>query len=135
MSTGALVIVEEWLGAVNRRDSDRVEDLSDEEVEVAGPRGTVRGRQILSGWLARAGFSAEPLRWFCGGDGTVVVEQDACWVDVATGKEKGRAVVASQFLVDGARVTRYVRHDDLGAALAATGLDDPGDEVTGRNAH
>ena len=64
-------------------------------------RGSGRAdRRVLSEWLTRAGFSAEPLRWFCGSDGRVVVEQDARWVDVATGEEQGRGRVASQFLVD-----------------------------------
>lgn len=86
------------------------------------PRGSVRGREVLSDWLTRAGFSAQPLRWFCGGDGSVVVEQDARWVDVATGHEQGQAVVASRFLVDAAAITSYSRHDELDSALAAAGL-------------
>lgn len=123
MSKGSLAVVQQWLDAVNRGDAQRVELLSAEDVEVAGPRGTVHGRQVLSGWITRAGFSAEPLRWFCGGDGRVVVEQDARWVDQATGDEQGRAIVASRFLVQGARVARYARHDELRAALLAAGLD------------
>lgn len=68
------------------------------------------------------------------GDGRVVVEQDARWVDVATGEEQGRARVASQFLVDRTRIARYVRHDDgLPAALSAAQLGDS-DEVTERQA-
>ena len=122
MSTGALAVVAEWLDAADRRDGARLELLSAEDVEVVGPRGSVRGAQVLSDWVARAGFSSVPLRWACGGDGTVVVEQDARWVDVATGAEDGRAVVASQFAVDGAQVARYERHDTLDAALAAAGL-------------
>ena len=101
MSIGSLAIVEEWLDAVNRGDGVRLEQLTHEEVEIVGPRGTGRAdRRVLSEWLTRAGFSAEPLRWFCGSDGRVVVEQDARWVNVATGEEQGRGQVASQFLVD-----------------------------------
>lgn len=135
MSIGSLAVVEEWLDAVNRGDGVRLEQLSHEEVEIVGPRGSGRaGRRVLSDWLTRAGFSAEPLRWFCGADGSVVVEQDARWVDVATGVEQGRARVASQFLVDGARVAKYVRHDGgLPTALAAAGLGDDY-EVTERQA-
>lgn len=88
---------------------------------------------VLSEWLTRAGFTAEPLRWFCGNDGRVVVEQDARWVDIATGEEQGRARVASQFLVDRYRIAKYVRHDDGPAALAAARLGDS-DEVTERQA-
>lgn len=132
MGTGAPAVVAEWLEAADRRDGTRLELLSAEDVEVVGPRGSVRGARVLSEWVARAGFSAEPLRWFCGGDGTVVVEQDARWVDVATGAAQGRAVVASQFAVHGARVARYARHDALEPALAAAGLT-AADEVLTRH--
>lgn len=122
MSIGSLAVVAEWLDAVNRGASRRVAQLSAEDVEIVGPHGTVRGRQALSEWMTRAGFSADALRWFCGGDGNVVVEQDARWVDPATSVERGRARIASQFLVDGACVARYARHEDLVHALAAAGL-------------
>ncbi len=73
--------------------------LSAPDLEVGGPRGTVRGREVLGPWLTRAGLRATPLRWSCGADGTVVVEQDAVWADPSTGAERGRAVVASRFAV------------------------------------
>lgn len=131
MSIGALAVVERWSEAVNGRDSDRLMQLTHEGVTVVGPRGAVRGRQVLADWLTRAGFSARSLRWFCGDNGTVVVEQYATWVDVATGHELGRSVVASRFQVDGAAVASYQRHDDLRTALAAAGLEER-DEVLER---
>ena len=79
--------------------------------------------------MTRAGFSAKPLRWFCSADGSVVVEQIASWVDPVTDADLGSAPVASQFLVEGACVARYARHDALRQALAAAGLDES-DEVT-----
>lgn len=135
MSIGSLASVADWLDAVNRADGPRLERLTHEEIEIVGPRGTGRtDRRVLSQWLTRAGFSAESLRWFCGADGSVVVEQDARWVDATTGAEQGRARVGSQFLVEGTRVAKYVRHDDgLAPALAAAGPSDR-DEVTERQA-
>lgn len=121
-SRGALEVVDSWLDAVNRADAERVQQLSAEDVEIEGPRGIVRGQTVLADWLARAGFSAQSRRWFCGEDGGVVVEQDARWVDVATGAEHGQAVVASQFEVRDGRVVRYARHDDLDDALTVAGL-------------
>lgn len=129
MSRGALAVVDSWLDAMNRADAQRVQQLSAEDVEIEGPRGIVRGRSILADWLARAGFSARSRRWFCGEDGRVVVEQDARWVDVETGADQGRAVVASQFEVRDGRVVRYARHDNLDHALAVAGLSF-GDEVS-----
>jgi SnoaL-like domain len=122
MSMGSLAVIEAWLTAVNRGDSSRVAELSAEDVEIAGPKGTARGRQVLAGWMARAGFSAEPLRWFCGTDGRAVVEQQARWVDPATKAELGRANVASQFAVQDGAVAYYQRHDSLDQALADAGL-------------
>jgi hypothetical protein len=72
--------------------------------------------------MIRSGFSASPLRWFCGGDGTVVVEQLARWEDAATGTEQGRSMVGVHFRVVDGVVAAVGRHDDLGSALAAAGL-------------
>ena len=130
--TGQLGVVEAWLDAVDRADAGAAMALCAPDVEVVGPRGSVRGREVLVPWLSRAGFSARPLRWFCGAAGDVVVEQDATWTDPATGTERGRAVVAARFLVADGVITRFQRHDDgLPAALAAAGLQES-DEVTAR---
>jgi ketosteroid isomerase-like protein len=130
--TGQLAVVEAWLDAVDRADVAAATALCAPDVEVTGPRGSVRGREVLGPWLARAGFTARPLRWFCGAGGAVVVEQDATWTDPATGAERGRAVVASRFTVAGGVVTAYRRYDDgLPAALADAGLT-RADEVPGR---
>jgi ketosteroid isomerase-like protein len=131
-TAGALGVVEQWLAAVNDGDGDRVEALSHEQVDIVGPRG--RGaapRRVLSEWLARSGFSARPVRWFCGGDGLVVVEQEARWHDPATGEPQDSFRIGSLFQVTDGRVARYERFDDgLAAALAAAGLDADRDRVT-----
>lgn len=63
MSIGSLAVVEEWLDAVNRADGPDLERLTHEEVEIIGPRGSGQShRTVLSEWLTRAGFSADPLR-------------------------------------------------------------------------
>ena len=123
VSQGSLGVVEEWLSAVNRGDSQQLQELSADDVELVGPRGSARGRQVLAEWLARAGFSAVALRWFCGSDGAVVVDQCASWSEVESGTELGRANVASQFAVAAGVVTYYRRHESLDIALIAAGLD------------
>jgi len=47
MSIGSLAIVEEWLDAVNRGDGVRHEQLTHEEVEIVGPRGTGRAAALV----------------------------------------------------------------------------------------
>ena len=126
-----LGVVHNWLEAVNTGDAARLVSLTTERVEIVGPRGAgPADREVLADWLVRSGFSATSLRWFCGTDGSVVVEQAATWRDGAGGVR-----LASQFLVDGgrhaARIARYVRHDGgLEPALAAAGLT-AADEVFG----
>ncbi len=124
MTMGALGIVEAWQLAVNRGSATDAATLMAEQVQVSGPRGDgLMPRHELGAWMVRSGFTAEPLRWFCGGNGTVVIEQDARWVDRKTGQDRGRAVVASLFRVDDDVVSRVVRHDQgLQAALDSAGL-------------
>ena len=136
MTRGDLAVVEDWLAAVDAGDAPRLMALTAAEVELVGPRGAVRAdRSVLAGWLAGAGFSARSRRWSRGGDGRVVVEQDARWVDVGTGQVQGGHVrIASEFLVDpvGRLVVRYARHDGgTAGALTAAGLSER-DEVTAR---
>lgn len=129
---GELGVVEQWLAAVNAGDGARVEALSQEQVEIVGPRGRGEApRAVLSEWLARSGFTAEPVRWFCGGGGVVVVEQDARWHDPATGELQDSFRIGSLFRVTGDRVAGYERFDaGVAAALTAAGLDPERDEVT-----
>lgn len=83
---------------------------------------------VVESWQAaingtRAGFSAEVLRWFCGAHGAVVVEQLERWQlpDALGTSEK---IVASAFRVQGGRVVRYQRFDELRDALMASHLGD-----------
>lgn len=130
VAQGSLAVAACWLSAVNHQDTAKLTDLSAEDIEVTGSRGSAYGRQVLAGWLARAGFAASTLRWFCGADGNVVVEQDARWSDPATQAEQGRARIVSRFVIHGETVAAYQRHDTLDAALTEAGLT-AADEVTG----
>ena len=131
---GALAVVERWLDAVNEQDAEGVEALTSEQVEIVGPRGQgMMDRSVLGEWISRSGFTSRPLRWFCGADGMVVVEQEGTWHDVATGQRQGRLVIGSEFVVRHGQVVRYVRHDiGIDAAIAASGLDERRDLVTYR---
>jgi hypothetical protein len=114
--------VQQWQAAVNTQDTDTALRLSHNDIEIAGPRGSGRGRALLADWLGRAGATFRGLRWFCQG-GQVVVEQEATWHDLRTHAPHSRTVVASHFLVADGVVVRVARHDTLESALAAAGLD------------
>ena len=67
---------------------------------------------------ARDNTSTEPLRWFCGANGEVVIEQ----------RESDDRIYASAFRVVAGRVVRYQRFAALPDALRAASLSDD-DEV------
>ena len=98
---------------MNDQDAAQVEVRSVEGVEIVGPRGQgLMDRSVLGQWLARAGFTSQVLRWFCGTAGRVVVEQRAQCHDVTTGEAQDSSPIGSEFVVRGRRVVRYVRRDD-----------------------
>jgi hypothetical protein len=132
MAMGDLGVVERWLAAVNGADVEEACRLSAEDIEIVGPRGVGRGRALLADWLSRAGFSSMSVRWFCGDEGRVVVEQDATWAG-PPGAGPSRARVASAFVVKDNHVARFQRFEHIDDALAASRLDGS-DEVTGRSA-
>jgi hypothetical protein len=112
--------VRAWHDAVNRGDADWLVALSDDEIEVGGPRGTARGSAVLRDWLGRAGIRLEPRRWFASPT-ELVVEQVATWRS-ADGAVTEPEIIASSFTVEGGRVMRTVRYGSLEEALAAAGL-------------
>ena len=111
-----------WHEALNAGDAERVASLSHCEVEIGGPRGSARGRQVLMDWVGRANVRLEPLRSSQRGE-TVVVEEAASWRDAQTGETTGAATVATVFELDGGLVAGIFRYDGLEDALRRAGLD------------
>ena len=111
-----------WHEALNAGDAERVASLSHREVEIGGPRGSARGRQVLKDWVGRANVRLEPLRSSQRGE-TVVVEEAASWRDAQTGETTGAATVATVFQLDGGLVAGIFRYDGLEDALRRAGLD------------
>lgn len=130
MPLPALAVVESWQLAVNEHDLEQLVALTAHDVEIVGPRGGGRGHEVLRQWLSRAGFTAVPLRWFCGADGVVVVEQVGRWFQPQSMGASER-IIASKFVVRAGRVTRFERFDDLEDALASAALSDD-DEIIHR---
>jgi hypothetical protein len=130
MPLPALAVVESWQLAVNEHDLEQLVSLTAHDVEIIGPRGGGRGHEVLRQWLVRAGFTAVPLRWFCGREGVVVVEQVGRWFQPQSMGASER-IIASKFTVRSGRVTRFERFDDLEDALASAALTDD-DEIIHR---
>jgi hypothetical protein len=121
MSENPVPIVQAWQDAVNAQDIERLLQLSDDEIELIGPRGVARGHQMLRDWMGRAGLSLETRRIFAR-ENRVVIEQHGAWRSVETGEVMGEAEVSSRFVVQNGRVVQVARYDQLDTALADAGL-------------
>jgi limonene-1,2-epoxide hydrolase len=115
-TSNAIRTVQAWQDAANAQDIDQLLALSDENIEIVGPRGTSHGHQPLREWMRRAGLTLETRRTFAHGN-IVVIEQHAVWRNVETGAVSGDADIASSFQVTNGRIVRYGRFDDLASAL------------------
>lgn len=118
-----LDVVTAWLKASNALQVERVLALSAPDVELVGPRGSHRGRDVLAGWLSRAMVSLETRRVVSDGE-QVIVEQHGVW-HTPEGHVQGEADVASRFVVRHGLVQLIERHDTLAAACAAAGISPP----------
>lgn len=121
MQENSLAIVQAWQDAANSQNVERILALSDPAIEVAGPRGSGYGHQLLRDWLGRAGLELTTLRAFARDD-VVVLVQHGLWRSADTGHLAGEADVASRFRVAGHRVVQFARYDDLDRALSDAGL-------------
>lgn len=119
----ARAIVQAWLDASNAGDAERLIELSAPDIEIIGPRGSVRGREVLREWLERAGARFETRQVFSSGD-RVVVAQRGVWH--APDGQVSEAEVAARFVVRDGRVECVQRYDRLDEALARAGLADSG---------
>jgi ketosteroid isomerase-like protein len=121
MSQSDVGIVRAWHEALNEADVARLLSLCTADVEVAGPRGSGRGAELLCEWLARTAIQLEPVQTY-GRDGTIVVAEVARWQPTDGPLGEGQSV-ATVFRVRDGRVASVIRYDDLPSAFAAAGLD------------
>jgi len=121
-----LQVVKAWIDAINAGDANAAATVSQDQIIVKGPRGQgPMPASALGEWLARSGFSGQPTRWFCGGDGLAVVELEARWPD-----SPDPLMVGAMFRVTDGRVAEFARFDEgVSAALSAGGLVEARDEV------
>ena len=111
MTLGQLGSIESWHRAVNGGAADLAGALCTSDVEVGGPRGSGHGRGMLVDWVRQSGIRLQPVRWFCGPAGAVV-EQDARWIDPASGELGAPVRLATAFGVTGRARPRPGRRGD-----------------------
>lgn len=127
MNTTSVVIVKEWIDAVNNQDAERITELSDSNMEFTGTRGSGHGIDLVRDWLLRVGLMLDSKRTFAR-DNAVVVEAHGVWRSVETGEFIGDADEGWRFEVEDGRVVVVERFDDLNDALTVAGLQES-DEI------
>lgn len=101
-------VVYAWEQAVNTLAVERALELSHPYIEIVGPRGVAKGRDVLRDWLSRAGLSLETRRSFAR-DAAVVNSQHGVWRDVESGDVVSEAAVASHYKVENGQVAYVAR--------------------------
>ena len=117
----ALAVIGLWHVALDKGELGTIIATSAEDIEVFAPPRRGRGRAALEEWFQRSGLIALPTRWYCGGEGNVVVEQRAKWRE-RDGEMQG--TIASAFIVRDGLIRRYEHFDELATALTMYGLRD-----------
>jgi ketosteroid isomerase-like protein len=115
--TDAIAIVRAWHDALAAGDADRLVSLVHDDVEIVGPRGTAHGAEVVRDWVAHAGITLEPRRWFAR-DNAVVVEQIARWRLPDSSDYGPPQRITTSFVVRDGRIERIARFADLETALA-----------------
>lgn len=119
----AIDIALAWQAAANQQDLEQLLALSDQAIEIVGPRGVAYGHQVLNDWLARAGLHLTTERIFARG-AVVVIAQHGVWRSPETGEIIGEAALATLLRMAANRVHYLMRTDDLATALAQAGLNE-----------
>lgn len=104
-------LIDAFHAAVAAQDPDRLVALAAPDIEVGGPRGSVRGATHLQEWLARTGIRLEPGEIHVRGS-VVVVAERAQWA----GEDQWHDIALLFEAADG-KLTHLARFDDLNEAL------------------
>ncbi|MGI8721805.1 MAG: nuclear transport factor 2 family protein [Geodermatophilaceae bacterium] len=117
-----LDLIVAWHDVVRDRDLEALAALVHSDVEVGGPKGSGHGSDLIREWVEGSGIELE-IESFLQRGLTFVVGQTATWPDPeAEGGRTEPVPVASVFVVQGARISKVLRFDDVDTALEAAGF-------------
>lgn len=126
-----VAVVQAWMSAFDRRDTDELFALTSPDLEYARWVGIEYGHNAIRGFLRRQSYGvalkATALRMFSRG-GIVVVESHLEGRYLETGEPAGEQDAGAVFVVRKGRVVRFAPHPDLESAFRDSGLNED-DEV------
>ena len=127
MQSHEITLVQEWHQALNTGNLEKLVALVSTDVQMGGPRGTVKGADEMLAWVARAHMTLTPQRYFQRKH-VVGVEALGQWYDPETNLVKGQQLVVTVFTIEDQRITQIARYDNRREAFEVFGLQDE-DEV------
>ncbi|UOQ45496.1 hypothetical protein MUN89_06005 [Halobacillus salinarum] len=113
-------IAEEWVEKSNQQDIPGVIELSHSDMEILGPKGSIRGSHHLADWFKRANLHLYTIQRFAKGQ-HIVLEQQGTWYE-DSGQIKGESIVFTYMKVSDEKVAFLARYDNRSDALQAGGL-------------
>ena len=116
-----------WIACCNVRDLEGLSEITAEELEVHGPKGTATiDKTGLKEWMERAKLKLETFEHYTR-DNKVVMGQHGTWLHT-DGTIKGEQDVYTVLVFDGEKVSALGRFDDKEQAFDVTGLEE-GDRI------
>ena len=126
IETKNVLIAQRWMDASNKQNIANLLEVTDENIELVGPRGSVTGSHQLEPWIARANLQLETKQVFARLD-YVVLEQQGTWY-TDTGEIRGQGIVYTCLKIIDDKVVKLARFDEKKDAFALAELTDA-DEI------
>lgn len=116
-----------WIEMCNDQDVERLSEITSEELEVHGPKGTATiDKTGLAEWMERANMKLETFEHYAR-DNKVVMGQHGKWMN-EDGTVKGEQDVYTVLVFNKEKVGALGRYDDKEQAFDVTGLGE-GDRI------
>ena len=97
-----LIVVAKWQQLMNERNVVKILELTEETIEIVGPKGSVCGRQSFVDWIQYAGLTLTTLKSYVNED-KLVLKQHALLKDDA-GQIKKESIVYTYIIMKNGKV-------------------------------
>ena len=113
---------EQWIEYSNQKDIPGLLHFTHSDIEIMGPKGSIRGSHHLGDWVKRANLHLHTIRRFAEGH-HIVLEQQGTWYE-ENDQVKGESVVFTFMKIIDGKVAFLGRYDNRSEAFQVSGLNE-----------
>ncbi|MFQ3545721.1 nuclear transport factor 2 family protein [Halobacillus rhizosphaerae] len=113
---------EKWMEKSNQKDIPGLLHFTHSDIEIMGPKGSIRGSQHLGDWVKRANLHLHTLRRFAEGH-NIVLEQQGTWYE-ENDQIKGQSIVFTFMKIIDGKVAFLGRYDNRRVAFQVSDLNE-----------